>query len=217
MFLCNGMGPYSQTLCSGPYFSLTSSLYVRSKSMHTHNYVLRFSGIVGSIDCEIQPEEKINFYCFLLFWKSSIFLIALELLDQFKWGFQHTYLSKCRALEANRKLKMSHVGLPTDSPRSHHIIVSAFRSTRFVKLFAQGVCNSSIHYIKIYDKNKNFLNAKVGERYLMDWFFARNVAYAIPNIDTQQPSYFLKIITDTQRRKHPRVASVAARMARRKR
>ncbi len=43
-------------------------------------------------------------------------------LDRFRWSFQQMYLSKW-ALQSNTKLKMSHVRVPTDSPRSHFTII----------------------------------------------------------------------------------------------
>ncbi len=76
---------------------------------------------VGSIDGEIQPEKGMHFFCFLLFWKSF---------NCYNFGTtgptQVGVSAKCISsnedfkLQSNRKLKMSHLWLPTDSPRLHH-------------------------------------------------------------------------------------------------
>ncbi len=47
-------------------------------------------------------------------------LINMEPLDRFKWGFQQNVPLLMR-FQSNKKPKMSHVQLPTDSPRLHHI------------------------------------------------------------------------------------------------
>ena len=41
--------------------------------------------------------------------------------NRFKWGFQQNVPLQMSTQQSYRKLKMSHVQLPTDSPRLHHI------------------------------------------------------------------------------------------------
>ncbi len=85
-------------------------------------YVLRSSGI-GWKSGELivrysQKKECISFvfYCF----ENLSIAITLKPLIRFSWGFQQNVPLQMRT-SIQCKLKMSHVRLPTDSPRSHHI------------------------------------------------------------------------------------------------
>ncbi len=62
---------------------------------------------------KIEPH---NFYV-----KFSFNLITLKSLVPFRWGFLQNAPLQMRT-SINRKLKMSHVRLPTESPRLHHIM-----------------------------------------------------------------------------------------------
>ena len=65
-----------------------------------------------SIDGKIKPEKGMHFFCFPLFWESS----SCYNLGPLVYGvFSKMYLSSW-GLQANTKLKLSHVRLPTDSP-----------------------------------------------------------------------------------------------------
>ncbi len=83
---------------------------------------------------------------------SILQLITLEPLVRFRWGFQQNVPLLMRALQSNRKLKMSHVRLQTDVPRSHHIFS--------FKACTSGISSSSVSaktFIKfvVYFKSKD--------------------------------------------------------------
>ncbi len=64
-------------------------------------------------------EKVMNFLCSLLL-RILQLLITLEPLIWFWWSFQQNVLFQM-GTSINKKLKISHVRLQTDSPRSHHI------------------------------------------------------------------------------------------------
>ncbi len=61
-------------------------------------------------------EKEINFYCFLLLWELFNCSWPWNHWTDSSGVFSKMYLSKW-ALQSNRKLKMSHVGVPTDPTR----------------------------------------------------------------------------------------------------
>ena len=73
---------------------------------------------IGSIDCEIQSEKGMLFFCF----ENLSIAITLEPLVRFRWGFQQNVPLLMRISIKKKTENVTFSTSLTDSPRSHHIM-----------------------------------------------------------------------------------------------
>ena len=101
-------------------------------------YVLRSSSRISQKSGTLivrysQKQEWISFVLATIVLRILQLLTTLEPLVQFGWGFS----AKCTSPNehVNRKVKMSHVQLQTDFPRSDHIITFCLLNYQNVKIY----------------------------------------------------------------------------------
>ncbi len=124
----------------GPRYSKVSLLRSSGISRKSGTLIFRYN----------QKKECISFvfYCF----DNLSIVITLEPLVRSGWSFQQNVPLLMRT--SNRKMKMSHVRLPTDSPRSHH------------KYFCS---KASMVSLKVLDQN-TFLTTRLTLTFLRFWY-----------------------------------------------
>ncbi len=107
-------------------FFIPDTLLIVSSSiqhvLHVACCMLRSSGISPkSGTLIVRYSQKKEYISFVFYCSENLSIaITLEPVVRFRWSFQQNVPLLMRT-SINRKLKMSHVRLPTDSPRLHHI------------------------------------------------------------------------------------------------
>ena len=102
--------------------------FIGKFAVHVIKYVLQSGGISRQHWPWDTARKRNEFLLFSTVLRILQLLITLEPLYRFKWRFQQNLPLQMSTSVKYRKLKMSHVRVPTDFSRSHHISSIAVES-----------------------------------------------------------------------------------------